>query len=64
MVFLAMLLSAVIGFLFGMACKTIIDFKTLNNMRKELNTAKADKVKVIEIKDESSAEQIDYLKPF
>lgn len=65
MMFWGMLLSAVLGFIIGMLCKTIIDTKTLHYMRKQLNEAKTDKVvEVIEIKDKRSAKQVNYFEPF
>ena len=65
MIFWGMLLSAVLGFIIGMLCKTIIDTKTLHYMRKQLNEAETDKVvEVIEIKDKRSAKQVNYFEPF
>lgn len=64
MIFWGMLLSAVLGFIIGMLCKTIIDTKTLHYMRKQLNKAETNKVEVIEIKDKRSAKQVNYFEPF
>lgn len=65
MMFWGMLLSAVLGFIIGMLCKTIIDTKTLHYMRKQLNEAETNKVvEVIEIKDKRSAKQVNYFEPF
>ena len=67
MIFLGMLLSAVLGFIIGMLCKTIIDTKTINYMRKQLNEAKEEsKVEVIEIKDKRTTvtNPVNYFEPF
>lgn len=64
MMFFGMLLSAVLGFIIGMLCKTIIDSKTMNYMRKQLNLAKSENVEVIEIKDTRSVNSVDYFEPF
>ena len=64
MIFWGMLLSAVLGFIIGMLCKTIIDSKNMNYMRKQLNLAKSENIEVIEIKDTRSANSVDYFEPF
>ena len=64
MMFWGMLLSAILGFIIGLLCKTIIDSKTINYMRKQLNLAKSENIEVIEIKDTRSANSVDYFKPF
>ena len=62
--FLGMLLSAIIGFLIGVICKTIIDSRVLHNMRKQLKEAEDANVEVIEIKDERSSKKVNYFEPF
>lgn len=78
MEFFGMLFSGAIGFLIGMICKTIIDFKVLRNMRRQLLAMEADNVgvvdvdtdnidtniEVIEIRDNRSVNTADYFKPF
>ena len=78
MEFFGMLFSGAIGFLIGMICKTIIDFKVLCNMRRQLLAMEADNagaadvdtdnidtnIEVIEIRDNRSVNTADYFKPF